>query len=353
MFLTTAFLSKEASVTFPGLLFAILFTQPRLETWKEKWKKIFLQVSPSLLCAGIYAGLRAGPLDFQNSFQFYDTQNVYTESVWVRLYTALAGLPKYVQLWAWPDWLQIDRAFPVYVDFFTAPVLMGFGLFLLSLLGVLRGKQNPLLAFASLWFWAYHSLHTGLLLPLNSFFLEHWMYIPSFSFALVSVYGADQMAKRLSSKFNTKILYGVVLLWTLLLGIRTHFQNEVWSTPISLYKHILTTSKEVARVHNNLGMAYSDRGDSQKAEEHYLKAIEINDIYPQVRHNLGLLYLRQGKIDLGIYQLKEALHIQPDFYPSFIYLSKAYEFQGNEKLKKFYEEKARKAQPQFSKPLTN
>lgn len=108
----------------------------------------------------------------------------------------------------------------------------------------------------------------------------------------------------------------LVILLAALLSVLTFRQNQVWSTPISLYTHILKLNPNVARVHNNLAMAYSDLHEDRLAIEHYSKAIELSDVYPQTHHNLGLLYLRNGQQQEAIRQFERALQLDPHFSPS-------------------------------------
>src|SRR5690606_10491220 len=98
--------------------------------------------------------------------------------------------------------------------------------------------------------------------------------------------------------------FAIVLI--LSLGVLTFKQNRTWSDPVTFYNYILRFESGSLRVHNNLGMAYSDRGNISKAIEHYKKASEISPEAPQPLHNLGLLYLRSGDIKFGIKYLKDA-----------------------------------------------
>jgi len=343
-FLTLALLSKEASVTFPGLLLAALLFNKWTSSKEVSTLSVFWQVLPSLLLSLLYAALRSGPLDFDQSFTFYSAENLYTNSILIRAYTGLAALSDYLQLWFWPSHLQIDREFGVYVQWSHFKVIIGILLCLLSLATFAQFRKRPLLVFIVLWFWAYHSLHTGVVLPLNSIFLEHWMYVPSFALSLGSFFAISMLTSKLHA-LSKPLLITLGMVWAVALSVKTFTQNKVWASPIRLYNHILEGSPNIARVHNNLAMAYSDRGERSLAEKHYLKSIEIQDIYPQVRHNLGLLYLREGKTDLGLSQLKRAIEIDPKFYPSYIYLEKAYESLGETRLKNYYQQKALEHRP--------
>lgn len=54
-----------------------------------------------------------------------------------------------------------------------------------------------------------------------------------------------------------------------------------------------------------LGNTYVDRGDLERAEQSYLKALDIDPDYDNARHNLATVYKRQKRIDLFVKTSKE------------------------------------------------
>ena len=334
-FFILALLTKESSVTFPALYLTLLMV------FSHSLKKAI----PSLLLAAIYVALRKTLLDFSDSFTFFDQANIYTESPLVRIYTGLAALSEYLKILIWPQHLQIDRQFPIYTQMLTLKVLIGFILTALSIVPFLlfKNKNYKLLIFFPLWFWSYHLLHTGFILPLNSFFLEHWMYVPSLALAMALILIFQKY-------LHSFLRRSLIALLALMMAVKIHEQNKVWANPISLYTHILKSSPDIARAHNNLAMALSEKGNFSEAKTHYLKSISISDVYPQVRHNLGLLYLRNQQFSEGIYQLEAALKMDPQFYHSHLYLEKAYQALGNFEKAKFHQLEYQRLLPELVKP---
>lgn len=336
-----ALLSKEGAVTLSGIVFA-LFLCLHLKSESQfalAFKRAALYTLPFLMLAGFYTTLRGSVLNLDDSFKFYTEANVYTQSIWYRTLTAMAAVSDYLQLLLWPTGLHIDREYKVYTDFLEPKVVFGFALTLFSFILTawsLRSRKHVLL-FGLLWFWSTHSLHTGIFLPLNSLFLEHWLYLPSIGLILLLAYSAFQIQRR----FHILIMVGFLGV-AFAFGLKTMEQNRVWKDPITLYTHILNFSPNVARVHNNLAMALSDKGDLKQAELHYLKSISIRDDYPQVRHNLGLIYLRQGNLEKALAEFTRAVSMQESFYHSYVYLAQCHERLGEK-------EKALKALELFEK----
>lgn len=321
IFFVLALLSKESGIVLLPLFITLLAVKARdplnVKNYFRSW--------PLFVIAIAYLIARKTVLDFDDTFTFYPEPNIYTENISVRILTFLATLPKYFGLLVWPTVLHMERDFPVYVGF--APAIVGGIVILLVALGlVILDYKKTVRAgsLAALWFFSAHIPHTGVLLPVNSFFLEHWMYLPSIGLILGFFYWLEQR------KVNVKAAVGVTACLACALGVATFFQNRVWADPVTFYEHILSVAKGTQRVHNNLGMAYSERNQSDKAIDHYLKAIATSDSYPQVRHNLGEEYLRRGEIQTALVHLHRAVEINPAFYHSYKNLAAIYQRLGDQ-----------------------
>lgn len=322
VFFILALLSKESGIVLLPLaitLFAVQAKKPLdWRTYKGTW--------PLFVVTIVYLILRKTILDFDDTFTFYKEPNIYTENMHYRFFTFLATLPKYLGLLFWPSSLHMERDFPVFAGVMAWPVIGGAVILLTAIAVIFRDYKNKVRAgaLAALWFFMAHVPHTGVLLPVNSFFLEHWMYLPSIGLALGLFYWLNQ------KKWQTSWITGVTVGVACALGGVTFFQNRVWADPVTFYEHILSQAKGTQRVHNNLGMAYSERGLSDRAIEQYMKAVAIQDSYPQVRHNLGEEYLKRGDVDAALTHLHRAVEIDPGFYHSYRNLAMIYQRLGNE-----------------------
>jgi spermidine synthase len=86
-----------------------------------------------------------------------------------------------------------------------------------------------------------------------------------------------------------------------------------------LYDRALVALKEWERkepdsadVHERLGACYLELGQSDKAIEHLLKAVELAPDSGDARFNLGTAYIRTRQIGEAISQLNEAVRLEPD-----------------------------------------
>ncbi len=323
LFFVCALLSKEVAVVFPGLAASVLFL-----TSDKRWSyRTYLPVAVYLLIALVYVGLRYTLLNFNGDFQFYKTENIYTQNILFRIYTFFATLPNYLTLLFWPTNLHIDRAFPVYTSFFYRDVILGASLLILQIVTTIlfflkRRSEGLFFISMTAWLAASHSLHSGVLVPMNSFFLEHWLYVPSM--AIAWMFGAIA----LKDKFNLHHVVFAVIIATL--SLTTYRQNRMWESPLTLFSTIVKHNPNMTRARHNLAMTYSELGKIDLAQAEYETILKDDpNPYPQTLHNLGLIYLQKNQLADGERLLLKAIEISPKFFPSYDYLIQLYKFKGD------------------------
>jgi len=327
VFFVLALLSKESAIVMPAVLVSMLFFfSDRRWYWRT-----YIKTLPFWGVAALYLVARKTILNFDQDFSFFKTENIYTENILYRLYTFLATLPNYLKILFWPTDLHIDRAFPVYTQFWTVEVVFGAVISLLAaavlIKAILARPQWVWPAWMVLWFAAAHAPHAGVLMPMNSFFLEHWMYTPSMALFIGLAAGTQWLTEPRPQLHKPLAAAAVII--AVALGAKTFFQNRVWSDPVTLYSHILSLSPEIARVRHNLAMSYGERGDHEKALEQYQIALKTGSTYPQIYHNMGNSYLALGKDELAEQHFLKALELSPRFFPSLAALTNFYLKKGD------------------------
>jgi tetratricopeptide (TPR) repeat protein len=68
------------------------------------------------------------------------------------------------------------------------------------------------------------------------------------------------------------------------------------SDAMAQWLHGVTANPVATDIHSNLGYAYSEANDLDKAEFHLRKAIEIKNIAPRAHNNLGRVLLRESQV---------------------------------------------------------
>lgn len=332
--------SKESAIVVPALLVACIFL---LSERRWAWRS-YVWTWPFWALAIAYLIARKTFLNFDDTFHFYKTSNIYTEHFFYRVYTFLATLPAYVSLLVWPVDLRMDRNFPVYADFASWQVILG-ALILAAGFAFIwreRGRPRPTISFVFLWFLAAYAPHMGVLVAVNSFFLEHWLYLCSIGLSLGM---GEWFAARVWIPY--RLQQAVWLGSALVLACVTFQQNRIWATPLSFYSQILKFDSRSGRALNNLAMAMTDAGRDAEAIALYERAIQVSDQYPQTHHNLALALLRTGHVDQAIIHLQRALEIDKDFYHSSNILAQIFHQMGDEAKAQEYSRKFAESAQKF------
>jgi tetratricopeptide (TPR) repeat protein len=322
--MTASLFAKELAIVGLPLLLLLDVVRAKKLPGGEWLRERARWLWPYALITGAYLILRLTALNFANSLNFYGEQNLYTQSLTVRLATFTKVLVTYLGLIIFPKNLHMERTIPLITNVLN-PVVVIVTLALALAVAVsirLLRKGRPLPFLALGWFLINLTPTSGIV-PINGIIYEHFLYL--------ALLGPFVLIGRLISlawqKFTRPpvryVLVGVVSLWWLALGMRTISRNADWRDPITFYRHLLHYSQS-ARVYNNLGMAYADLGDHQKAITFYQKAIALADVYPQTHHNLGNSLEALGRVNEATASYERALEINPRFAPAYEKLTNLY-----------------------------
>jgi tetratricopeptide (TPR) repeat protein len=355
-FFLLGLISKETTVMLPLLVMACLFyISPKRLDWRT-----YLRTWPLWIITVTYSLWRMhdksldGPQTYARLYQLhaFATLKLYADHPLYRLYTFFATLPAYLKLMFVPTGLHMERAFSVFTILFCPPVLVGI---LVAALGTAEigfaaarpGRGLPL-AWGLLWFLAAHAPDSGILIPMNSLFLEHWMYLPTVGLFLGAAETLYLLLRDLPKPYCGTALgsaAGLACAFALTMGCMTYDQNKVWHDAESFYGNIFKYGERSARAHNNLALYYSDKGNFGAAIEQFKDAIDISDSYAETRHNLALTYLRMpdqpGNLQAAIDNLNHALTLDPNFYRSYQTLGDIYAATGQKEKGDAYHARAR------------
>ena len=64
---------------------------------------------------------------------------------------------------------------------------------------------------------------------------------------------------------------------------------------IAQYQKALEINPNYAEAHNNLGIAFLQKGQVDEAIDQYQKALEINPNYADAHNNLGIAFSQKGR----------------------------------------------------------
>ena len=340
VFLTFALLSRETAIVFPFLFMLFYVAFISRERFIRSFKTAFIKTLPYFSIVFVYGILRLTVLNFDNTLNFYSKANPYTESFLVRMYTFLNVLLTYLKLLVLPLGQHMERNVTIYTYFFNWPVTGSF-LIVIAVLGLILyyyKKQKYLLLNGQindfrLWFFAVGWFFVNLgptsgITPINAQLYEHWLYLAMLGPIVLTVYYLDIFRKRYFKTVGVAII-AVLLIFVSFFSVLSVKRNLIWGNPIKFFKDILKYEPDGARINNNLGNLYYDKGEKEKAEEYYWKAVSIEDNFPQPHFNLGSILQSRNDIRGAIVEFEKAIEIDPNFPYAYQNLAIIYAGQGD------------------------
>ncbi len=305
-------LSKETGFVLVGLLPLMDFLLlSKTKTFWGRLGQVLAAAWPFILLGIIYIILRGTVLNFSNSFNFYNENNVFTTHPGVRLMTFFKVLVQYTGFLFFPYQLRVERELAwahslAEWDVIAGGLLVGFMLFS----AFKYWTSKPWISFGLGWFFIAIAPTSNVLVPINSVIYEHFLYMPMIGITLIVTYlGLDWAEK---NRLMPTLLKMTAVVLVIFCAINIH-RNLDWRTSIGFYEQLVTYRPDDYRVINNLGMEYANKGIHDKALVTYLKAIALDPKNPVAYHNIAGTYRDTGHIQLALENFQKAIELNPNF----------------------------------------
>lgn len=331
------FLAMLSKVT--GVLFLLLILCDCFFNRKQSLAKIGTAASTIII---FYITLKqfATRVPFQ-----IEPSTIAQSDISIRLQTIPQVMLHYLGTFLFPHKLITHQDWVVQSVGFTSvylPLLLDSIFFILiALVGLLAykksQKQFQTFLFFCFWFSIGFLLHIQII-PLDFTVADRWFYFP-----LVGLLGITGVGVTvLTAKQNTAMIIGISIL--VLLSCRTITRNNDWRNGLTLYQHDIALAPNNAYLQGllgnelmqagkydeaivyfnkvakqkptqwrnwiNLGAAYYQKGNKEKTEMYFKKAIEVGK--PQMGYErLSQLYLLENNVDKAQNVLQEGLQTYP------------------------------------------
>lgn len=341
--------TKEVMIIAPVLLFVydILFFHGDPKNAINRSPLLYAGLSFGLLCLGLLvtAGGTASSGTGRITFSALD--------YWV---TQPEVILHYLRLAFWPNRLCIDYGWPITRLQDAWPSISIIAMLLIVSLWALI-KRYPI-GYLAAWFFAV--LAPTSLIPMPDAAFEHRMYLPLIAVVVIMVTGVykslDSAVKRwIENEARRNVirrkgsLY-LLILTAVSLGILTYARNIDYGSDISIWAEAVREYPENSRAHANLGNAFLQDGRIQNALEHlyvalrietenarryagaltYDEYLRIRPVYAKVQDNLGWAWLQKGNAAVAILHLQEALKANPCYATAFSHMGIALHLQGKQ-----------------------
>jgi len=210
-----------------------------------------------------------------------------------------------------------------------------------------KKEKDPFLFFAAGWFFIALFPSSNLLLTINAYMAEHWLYIPSIGFFLIS-------ARLLITLLENQKFKGLAI--TAIIGLLVFYssltirQNRFWNNGINFYKKMLQYAPKSSRLYNNLAKAYHDAGKNDELIALLKSAIQLQPDNALAHNNLGNAYKETGRFEEAKKSYRQAIKIDPLHAGPYYNLSTIYaDVEGKNKEAVALLNKAIKLSPNFAK----
>jgi tetratricopeptide (TPR) repeat protein len=228
-------------------------------------------------------------------------------------------LRTYVRLLCLPVAQNLDYDYPLTRGLNVPTLASGFFLFLLLASAViLHKKKIRIAAFCVGWFFVTLSVESSFI-PIRDVIFEHRLYLPMLGFAI----GAGWWSWKLFHR-RRRVWIATATVLILALGIAAYRRNDVWKSVLTLWQDCSRKSPNKARPANNLGLAYSELGDYEKAVAQLEKAVRLEPEFTDAYNNLGNVYVKKKEYTKALPYYLEALKYQPENCQPYENLGRAY-----------------------------
>lgn len=228
-----------------------------------------------------------------------------------RLSNAVAAYVAYIRKTLWPLDLAVYYPFPeqpsaLWKMLASASLLAG-----ISVLVMILHRRHPYLLVGWLWYVGALIPVIGLVQIGNHAMADRFGYIPLIGTFIMMVWGSANLTA--SFRHRTFVVVGAVFPLVLALLLQTRAQVAYWRDSITLLKHTLDVTADNYLIHNNLGVALSEKGEEAEAIANYREAIRINPKYAEAYNNLGYSFLLLQRWQEAATQLQVAVWLSPKY----------------------------------------
>jgi len=291
--LALSLLAKEVAIVFPALLllYEAVLGRPQRAGRAALLLRVHLPLSAVVALYLTYAAFHERyAFLFQYSLRLRD----WTDNLLTQANTVAYAMTLFVR----PAQLNFDHDLPLYTSALQGPTPWSIATLTgLVVAALLLARRAPLVAFGILWFFL-HLLPTNSILPRYDLLSERNLYLPSIGLYLAATASAIAITRRLSARVASVGVAGWVasggrvvagsMLAALALGLvgLTLSRNALYADPVAFWSDAVAKSPHKARPHTNLGQAWYEAGDLERALEQFRIALALDPLDRVAQQNL-------------------------------------------------------------------
>ncbi|MBI4949811.1 MAG: tetratricopeptide repeat protein [Deltaproteobacteria bacterium] len=294
-------MGKPMSITLPAVLLIMDFYP--LNGFKAGVKKALVEKVPYFAMSIIFAGVTVWAQGSDNAIASLDYHPMGS-----RVLVAIRALAFYIYKTIIPINLAPFYPRDLAPSFFGIEYASSFALIIaITAVSILFLKKSRLPLALMLFYLVTLSPVIGIIQVGSQAAADRYTYIPGLAPFMLTAAGIGWISNR-----HKGVATAFALIFALVLGALTIRQIAVWRDSVSLWSREVAVYPDEAPIGwSNLGLAYKDRGELDRAVANYERAIEIDPGYAEAYGNRGATYLRMGRMDEALDDLSTAIRLNP------------------------------------------
>jgi protein O-mannosyl-transferase len=181
----------------------------------------------------------------------------------------------------------------------------------ITLVVLIRWRRNPYLSVG--WFW-----YLGMLVPViglvqvgEQAMADRYTYLPQIGLGIALAWGAASFAR--SRPYRRLLCPIAAALAIAILLCCAWRQTAFWHDDETLWNHALDCTDRNHLAHFNVGEALRNRGEIDKAMEHFQAALDIQPRSALIHNNYGIALADRGRTEEAVKHFQAALDVDPNY----------------------------------------
>jgi len=278
------------------------------------WGRLILEKVPLLALAFVISKLAIHAQGGYGSIT--DTDSL---TMKMRFANAVVAYGIYLRDMVWPVNIGLFYPHPATVsqnldaDLYWPAAVAGAVLLALTAATLWYGRRRPWLALGWLWY-------LGTLVPVIGIVqigaqarADRYTYLTMIGIAIAIVWSFGELVAR-KPHTRTAVLWTAAVIGGAMF-VLTWIQVGYWRTDFTLFEHSVKAIPKNYFAYNQLGAAYREKKDRQKAEENFAKSLEFNADYDFGNNNLGVALMERGAYEDARKAFERAARVNQQFVP--------------------------------------
>jgi tetratricopeptide (TPR) repeat protein len=228
--------------------------------------------------------------------------------VWYRAWNALLGYVRYIGNFLWPTDLGV--LYPL--GKMNGVVVFGALVLLAAITGAVlwQARRRGYLIVGWLWFLGAMVPMIGLAQSGLQSFADRFTYLPAIGLSIMTAWGLAELCNRIRVPLFARAGMAGLLLG--ILAFASMVQTSRWRDTITLFDHTIAVTKDNDTLHLNLAGFYTQRGELDKAVQHYESALRIEPANLEGHRLAAVTYWKKRDMAAALGHFDAIIKLSPD-----------------------------------------